>query len=265
MLVAVWCWLWAALAADCPAPVGIDALVEAMDRTEAALVDLDDLAFRDGINELAGLLMPCADGVVPRDVAARYHRLMALHLHALGDEDNARLAVRAARTLAPDQPWSPELVPDTHPLAEMWAASEPDEDTRTVPEPRYGALAFDGEVGRARPRDLPTVAQVFDPSGIPVSTRYLAPREPLPPYTAIPRQRNLLLGCTGGALALSGAAWGAGWSARANMVRTAADPAAPADAIEAARASANTMSVLSGALFGVAAGCGTGAALIGQR
>lgn len=261
----LWALLGIALALECVEPVAPSELNDAMERAEDGLRELDEGRFRDGVNEVAGLLLPCVSQAVSPEVSARYHRLMALHLHALGDEEGALLGLSAAYTLDPEHGYPDDLIPPSHPLREAWTSLAPDPGVRRVPEPRYGRLAFDGVIGRDRPRNVPTVAQVFDESGLATSTRYLGPREPLPSYAAVPRQRNLLIGCAGGAVALSGLTYGLAWGANGSLYSGAANPRTSARDLDGSRSSANALTVLSGALFGVGAGCGIGAVAIGQR
>lgn len=254
-----------AMGAECADPVKPAELEASMQLAEDALRDLDEAGFRDRVNEVAGILLPCVGQALSPESAARYHRLMALHLHGIGDDEGARLGLSSAYALQPDVTYADDLLAADHPLRAQWDALEPDLSVRRVPEPRYGRLGFDGTIGRERPRNRPTLAQVFDESGLTVSTQYLGPREPLPLYPAIPRQRNLLIGCAGGAAATAGALYGGSWAARSSVYRLAADPKTPAADLDRARATDNALSVLSGTFFGIGLGCGVGAAVIGQR
>lgn len=260
--------LWAgavALAVECTAPITEAELVSAMDGAEQSLRDLEDEQFRAGVNVVAGLLLPCMGSAVSPPVAARAHRLMALHRHAMGNEEGALEGLGAAYALAPDQGFPDDLVAAKHPLREAWAGLGAEPAMRKVPEPRYGSLAFDGTIGRERPRDLPTVAQVFDASGVAQSTFYLDPHQPLPGYVAIPRQRNLLLGCAAGSGAVALTTYGVAMGFSGGVYKRAADQSTPGPDLDRGRAAGNAVSVLSASFLTVGAGCGVGAALIGQR
>ena len=254
-----------AYAVDCSEPVGHAEFVTALDAAESAYRDMDDDGFRDGVNEIAGLLLPCVGEALPPDLAARYHRLMGLHLLAIGDESGALSAAAAAQAIDPEPPYGTDLLPDSHPLREAWDGGVVDDSMRKVPEPRFGSLSFDGQIGRTRPKNSPTVAQIFDESGLAVSTHYLGPREPLPTYTAVPRQRNSLLACAGAGAALTGLTYGLAWNARSSVFAGASDPSTPPADLDAGRATTNLMSMASGATFAVTLGCGAGALAIGQR
>ncbi len=265
MLLAVWWLLSSVQAVECGEPVREEELAGAISMAESAFKNLDDLGFRDGVNEAAGILLPCMSDAMSTELVGRYHRLMALHLFTIGDKENAQRSLEASFVAHSEYNWEDELLPPTHDLRVAWEQMAPDASTRTVPEPRSGSLAFDGNNGRKRPKNQPTIAQFFDESGMSLSTTYLGPREPLPNYVAVPRQRNLLLACAGGAAALSGTTYALGWKARGNVFSEAANPNLDADPLDSGRASTNLLAFTSGALFSVAAGCGVGAAWVGQR
>ncbi len=254
-----------AFGVECAEPITMEELNGGLAIAENAYMELDDVRFRDSVNELAGILLPCVGQAVPTDLAARYHRVMAMHLFTIGDQENADLSLMAAKDAGPEFTFDDELLPPSHALRQTWATIEISDSSRTVPEPKLGSLSFDGHNGRKRPTAHPTIAQIFDESGLAQSTHYLAPRESLPMYAAIPRKRNLLIACSGGALALSATTYGLAWKANGKVYSQASNPNAKAADLDSSRASANAMSFLSGALFGVATGCGVGAGVVGQR
>ena len=265
----MWMLSWwissAAVAVECAEPITMDELNGGLAIAESAYMELDDDRFRDSVNELAGLMLPCVADAVPPELAARYHRVMAIHLFTIGDHDRAELSLMAAKDAQPDFAFDDELLPPNHDLRKTWDTVEVSESRRTVPEPKVGSLSFDGIMGRKRSAEHPTIAQLFNDSGIAQSTHYLAPRESLPPYVAIPRTRNVLIGCSAGALALSGTTYGLAWRSRAKVYSEKEDLSVKAPALDAARASTNLLTFVSGTLFGVAAGCATGAGVVGQR
>lgn len=258
-------WLAAsAWAIECEASVPLEELNATLEEAEKAYIDFDDVVFRDKVNIAAGILLPCIGDALPADTAARYHQLTTLHLMNIGDEANAKLALWASRAAHPEGELSVELFPEGTPAREWWSGFEPGK-TRKVPEPRYGSVAFDGEHTRSRPADLPHVFQLFDEAGMARSTSYLAPREPLPAYPAIPRQRNALLGCGAGSVAGSAVLLGAAWAVRGSMISAARDLSTPAEQLDRQRGTMNGLALGSAALFGVGVGCGAGAAVIGER
>ena len=254
-----------ALALECSKPVAPSELDAAFDRTEKAWIDLDDTAFRDTMNEVGGLLLPCAAQVVTADEAARWHRLVALQLFSIGDPEGAAAAIEAAHAAKPDLAWDDALLPANHELRAHWASLTEAPRTHNVPEPRGGSIAFDGKVGRARPSDVPSIVQLVDAVGAPHTTVYLGPGEALPVYPAIPRQRNILLGCATGAGVTGALTYGMAWGAHGKLYSEAANPDTSADDLDALQTRTNRLSALSTTLLGVGIGCGIGAVVIGPR
>lgn len=259
-----------ARAVECADPVSRGELDVAIEDAETAWKNVDDAAFRDGLNNVAGVLLPCMGDAVTPESSARVHLLMALHLFGNGDEDNAVASAKASHAAAPDFVPGPDLVPPEHPLAVYWAAAAPDTraeepKARKVPEPKAGSVAFDGVQTRARVTDRASIVQIFDDTGFAKQTTYLGVGEAMPTYAAVPRRRNTLLGCAIGATALGGGAYVGAWSAHGNAYSAAARADSAPDAIEGPRSTANLLSVFSTTLLATAAGCGTGAALVGQR
>jgi hypothetical protein len=258
-------WLTIALGVECKEPIPLDELARSLDVAEQAYIDFDDTGFRDQVNILSGVHLPCVGDPVAPALVRRTHTVIGLHFLAMGDEANAELSIKAAHAADPDARVDRRLIPEGHPADAWWVDEETAEKTRKVPEPRVGSVAFDGEHTRARRAELPAVFQLFDETGRARSTQYLGPRQPLPSYAAIPRQRNILLGCSAGSVAASAALLGGSWAARGSLIRGAQDPTTAADVLDGRRASMNGMAVASAALFGVGTGCGVGAYLIGER
>lgn len=254
-----------AQAFECVEPIQPEALDTALEQAETAFAELDDIGFRDKVNEIAGILLPCVAQALPRPVVARYHRAMALHLFTIGDEAGALAAIDAAKLTDPEFTFSDDLLPPNHPLREHMQSVEPDDASRKVPEPRSGSIAFDGTVTRDRSKTLPVLVQLFDEQGLSQSTTYLAPREPLPPYRAIPRQRTTLILASATSLIVSGTMYSLAWAQRGNLVQSAQDPAFSKELLDAKRNRTNALVVGSSVFFGISVGTGVGAALIGER
>ncbi|MEZ4319649.1 MAG: hypothetical protein R3F61_19190 [Myxococcota bacterium] len=252
-------------AIECAKPVTLAELDAALESAEAEYRDLNEVGFRDRVNEEAGLMLPCLADPLPRELVGRHHRVMALHLLMIGDEPGSLLAAEAAKIADPTYTFPDDLLPPGHPVREHYQAYEPEALVRTVPEPRTGSIAFDGTNARKRPKLHPTVAQLFDEQGLAQSTTYLGPREPLPPYRAIPRKRNTLILSSASALVVSTTMYGLAWAQRGNLFNTANDPTVSAETLDAKRARTNGLTLASGAFFGIAVGTGVSAALIGER
>jgi hypothetical protein len=229
---------------------------------EAAWLDLDTARFRDRMNVLSGLVVPCLGDLVPPALSARWHRAVALRLEGVGDLAAAEAAILRARALDPALPFDDAWVGADHHLR---TATAEDRGTRRVPEPRTGTFAFDGAVGRDRPLDRPTLFQQFDGAGVARSTLYLSPDDPLPPYAAVPRIRRRLLGAAAGGLLAGGAAIGAAYASQAALFRDSEDPDATADALIAARRRTDALAGAGYGLLGVTAAFGAAAIAVGAR
>lgn len=255
----------AAHAVECANPVSPTELDEALAKAETEYVDLNEVGFRDRVNEAAGLLLPCVGDALPSPVVAHHHRVMSLHLLMVGDEPGALDAVESAKLADPEYAFPDELMPPDHPVRAHYEAYVPEADTRKVPEPRSGSIAFDGTNTRERPKGHPTIVQIFDEQGLAQSTTYVGPRQTLPPYRAIPRQRTTLAIGAGSALLLSATMYGLAWGQRGNLLNNASDLSLDASTLDAKRGRANAYTAMSGLFFGVALGAGTGAVLVGER
>lgn len=257
--------LSAAFAADCPRPIPLNEFGSTLEKAEKAFADLDDVGFRDTVNEIAGLQLPCLSDAIQPKLAARHHRVMALHLFTIGDEESAKKAVESARVSDPEYAWTDALLQADHPLRVHYESADADSKSRKAPEPRSGSLAFDGENTRKRPKFRPTIAQIFDQSGQPKSTTYLGPREPLPAYRAIPRKRTTLIISSASAVAISGILYGLAHASRGNLFNSARDQTISAKTLDAKRSRTNGLTLASGAFLGIGIGAGVGAVLIGEQ
>lgn len=241
-----------------------DGFATRLGEAEQAWLDLDGARFRDRMNVLNGLVVPCLGDLVPTDLSARWHRVMSLQLDVVGDAAGADDAIRAARAVDAALPFDLQWVgADHHLLAALATPVSP--ATRKVPEPRSGSIAFDGVSTRDRPKERPALVQVFDAAGVARTTAYLGPRDPLPPYAAVPRRRYALAGSAAGSLLASGVFLGLGYAAQADLFARADDPAAPAGELVALRRRADAFAATGYALVGLSAGLGAGAVLVGPR
>ncbi len=267
MLVRLWL-VGVAQGADCPVsatPADIDAQLVA---AEKAFTDLDPNGFVIATDHLV-LLQPCLDSLVSPALAARWHRVIALKLYGQKDEAGAGAAMRAAHALEPAYVWSDDLLPPG-PLRALYESAPTSVADHRVPEPRDGALAFDGTVGFLRPSDRASVVQLLDDAGKATATSWLLPTAPLPAYVAVPRVRNRLLIGAGVAATGALATYAGSWAARSSFNTwtpdpAEADPTSSQQHLGALRGRANGLAA--GAIvLGVAAGGGVvGAVLVGER
>lgn len=192
--------LHAALAAPpaCPEVVPVPTWVREVDQAEHAFAERDEARFDTAMTSL-GDDLPCLAGIVEPSVAARYHRLVGLRLYARGDTDGASLAFAAARAADPFGALPSDLIPAGHEARELATHASTPGAVQRVPLPVRGLLYFDGKSARERPVDRPTLVQV-DVAGALSASRYLAPGDTMPTYTArsaYPVAHGVLAGLAG--------------------------------------------------------------------
>ena len=253
-------WITVVWAVECSAKTDAAALEAGLERAERALGELDEQGMQQEVVTLSAEVLPCLGQPLVEPVAARFHRLMAIHLFSLGQEEGALQTITAAKALDPAYVWNDAMLPASHPLRVAWDAADAPK-THKVPEPREGFLVFDGISGRARPKGVPTISQRLDASGSPTWTTYLGPREPLPAYREIPRRRNALLGCAIGGGAVGLGTWVASNVSKGDLKRSARDQSVSADVLDGKRSRSNVLQATSWVGFGIGIGCGVGAVI----
>lgn len=172
---------WARDCADRWSAVQLEAvLVDA----EVAYERLDLAGFRDAADD-ARRMLPCLSEAVMPPMAARYHRVRGMAAFVDRDRREAREAFAAARALEPAWRFPSTMVPEGNPLLEDYGALPLDGGRyEKVAPPAEGRISFDGLPTRMRPRDWPTVVQIFDASGGVRTTRWVRPGDAVPRYEA---------------------------------------------------------------------------------
>ena len=202
-----------AVAAATPEPcmgptISVEIFREAARDGERAFAALDRKGL-DHAREQALALVPCIGEKVPLDVAADFHRLMALAAFVEGDEQQVLAEFHAARRLVPGYQVPPEVAPAGHPLQQLYEWSEDADEGApdpTIP-PLGGYVVVDGVRSAPRPSGISNIIQVFDADDALLETRYLpagaeTPRwGPLPEEVEARRRRHRLFGGTTMALA----------------------------------------------------------------
>ena len=259
MLLAAFTVAWAL---DCPQQLTREDLVAKVDEAEGAWANLETEQFRDRMNELNGLLVPCIGDRIPPDAAARVHRLMSLQQLELGDEAAAAAAWLAAPRIDPSIVLPDSWLPSTHPLRSVEPLKP---KIHRVAEPRDGALAFDGTPGLGRPIGVPTLFQRFDAAGVAQLTRYVGADEPLPEYRGVPKIRRRLVGGAVGLGVAGLATWTGSWVGYRSLLAAARDPAVSAADLDRRRANVNMTYAVGAGFLGGAIGVGVGAVAVGPR
>lgn len=178
-------WLLPATAwGSCDNPTDQQALETSLSSAEQAFSELDLGSFTQA-TDAARAQWSCVRGDLPAPLIARAHRFEGLRRFADGDAEGAALAFAAARAIEPAYDFPTELVPPGNPVRTLYEGLDVEAPlTEWVPPPVEGHLRFDGQMGDARPSELPTVFQRFDGQGSNVDTAYVWPGDALPAYEA---------------------------------------------------------------------------------
>ncbi|MCB9683681.1 MAG: hypothetical protein H6735_01410 [Alphaproteobacteria bacterium] len=216
-------WVWSGVAvAGCLGRTASSTLADRLQDAEKAYADLDSEGFQRAMDD-ATLLLPCLGDLPSANDAARYHRLDAMMLYGAGNEDAAIESLVAARMLDPAFAFTDALLPADHELRRTYESLGDDPgDDRRPPQPRRGALAFDGVLSPRQPLDRATIVQWVDDGEV-LGTRLLRPGDDLPAFDARPRDRNRLLVASGALLATSAAFYGLAWSTHGPFWDTSQD------------------------------------------
>lgn len=259
-----------AMGQDCPTTSAPSEVETRLSNAETALKTLDIEAFSLAMEETT-IMLPCLDGMPAVALAAKLHRLRGIELYTAGKMDLARQALRAAKVLEPDFTFSAGTFPKGHALVDFYAAISVNNSAETrqapahigAPVPRDAKVAFDGRFTLERPSDRATVFQHLSPSEVVLTTRYLLPKDPLPTYASIPRQRNRLIIASIASGVIAGGSYALGWQSRQQFL--ADDPTRTSAELESLKRRANTSFVISGLGTTLTVVGASGAVLIGPR
>lgn len=266
----------------------LGALESQLDRGETSFVNLDEQGFDEALHE-ANLVTRCLSQAITPRLATRLHWMNGLQLYLQQDPQRAAFALAAARSGAAHYTLSADVLPKGHELWSLYNDQTTTPQRQPQPEPKEGALLFDGVVSIERPLDRATVVQLELPDGSIKVTRYVLPGEGLPDYGARVASPELAASVAGGQGAGGGGAapgrararalnpWLAGGAGLAvvgaatsfllaRSARTsfeADDPSYTLDDLEGFQRSANTGGAAGVALGVSAVGLGVSAAFVG--
>lgn len=180
-------------------------------------MDIDGLvAARD---EAAGHLECVGDTVTP-DVAAAFHRLMAIVAFTEQDRERVLAEFHAARRLNPGYQIPEDVAPPGHPLIQLYDESMSAGVGELLPvnPPVNGWVTVDGIRGAPVPSGISTIVQAFESDQTLVATVWHRPGEELPSWGPDPALvdtaglgKVLSLGGAGASLIASGAMVFGGW------------------------------------------------------
>ncbi len=256
----------ASSALACDEPALPNELREDLERAHAAYADTDVDGFVLDMGS-ASAHLECIDRRIPVDLAANYHRMLAVQLFLAGDrESGSDAALHAAAALQPTFGFK-GLFPEGHQfLVRFDELKLAPARTERIARPKAGFFAFDGNIGRDRPIDRASVVQRIDADGQVQLTTYLQPGTPLPDYDVRPVVRHGLL-AGGVATALASLTTGAiamGAERRFKSDDPATRSGLTRSDLNTLQARANTMSTATALLAGTSAGL-FGAALVVKR
>ena len=141
--------------------------------------------------EVSGKLLQsveCLEEPMRPETAARVHRIVALRARvAEGNIDAARMAFAASRKLDDRYTFPKDMIGPRDPEnIDYTAIPTSMRVTEEVRRPIEGNIRFDGQPGRERPVNWPTIYQRFEAGGSLAESKYLWPGDKLPGYQAVP-------------------------------------------------------------------------------
>jgi hypothetical protein len=142
-------------------------------------------------------LLPCLGEKITPQVAAAFHRMMALQAFAMRKKDRAVSEFHAARKLSPGYEIPLDVAHKNHPLRKLYekALMAQDGKLEVVYPPKGGYITVGGVKNAPRPNLTPVIIQVFLANEVLKETRYLQPGETLPVWGVDPNSigKNIIL------------------------------------------------------------------------
>lgn len=260
-----------AVAGDCPVGDPIDRTVDDLEASfelaEETFVGNPD-RFGRVVSGPVKITAGCLAEPITVELAARYHRLYAIHQDPSGkfglDSGVVAASFRAARALEPAYTFPDDLLPPSHGLRAAWDALPPETPaTERVRAPRHGQLWFDGTPGLERPTSAATFLQWTDATQAVVLSAYVPAGAPLPDYPRVPvLRRGLTAGAIGTGVVATGLYTGA-LIAEARL--KGPDPPRDLDRLRALERTNHGLFLGSVSSAAVAVGLGVSALLVGER
>lgn len=232
---------------DCTEPSTLSGFLSQARQGEASFANMDMVGLTRA-RQLALDHIPCLGEPVTTEVAAAFHRMMAMAAFTQGDEPGTLAEFHAARRLQPGYTIPEDVAPEGHPLVDLYERSvDSDEGSLdpTIP-PLGGWVTVDGVRGAPRPTGISTILQSFEADQAIDRTLYLLPGDPTPSFGPMPidelrrkRRRYALGGSTAAALVASGVLYGMSWSSYGKFMDT--DDPLPDSQLPTQRNTTNTL------------------------
>lgn len=165
-----------------------------LDEAEGHYQTRDKQGFLDAMARNDATLTCMRDPATPA-LSASLHRMVGLRAFLEREDEEAALAFAAARSLEPAYTFPTTVVPEQHPVQDLYERHDPDAGSAMVLAPTSdGHLRFDGHRAEVRSTSFPQLFQHLDSTGAVTTTVYLWPSASTPDYpvgkspeTALPK------------------------------------------------------------------------------
>ncbi len=213
---------------DCSESTTLTGFLSEARQGEASFADMDMVGLTRARQQALDRI-PCLGEPVTTEVAAAFHRMMAMAAFTQGDEGGTLAEFHAARRLQPGYTIPEDVAPVGHPLVDLYVRSVDSAEGSldpTIP-PLGGWVTVDGVRGAPRPTGISTILQSFEADEAIDRTLYLLPGDPTPSFGPMPidelrrkRRRYALGGSTAAAVLASGVLYGMSWSSHGKFMDT---------------------------------------------
>jgi hypothetical protein len=251
--------LFAVARAACPGGPDTASFARNLVEAEGAYSAGDIASFESSFLS-AHATLPCMGGVVPRPVAATWHRVAALRALTRDDQAGAVGEFRAVLAIDPQWEISAEIAPPGNPNREAFDAARLAGPGGSLPARARArtSLMVDGEAATSIPADRPYLLQSVDPDGVVRGTWLQFAGTRLPAEAEQPRSRSALALSAGAAAVGAAGLYGLAWSLRGDFD----DPATDYAALDGLETGTNASVVGAVGLGAVALGLGAAAVVV---
>lgn len=173
-----------AQAAECERVSEVSELTQAHDEALTAFKKLN----REGLlmqASAARAALSCVGGVLTKQDAASYHRLMGLEAFFQGNGRRASQEFHAALMLEAGYEFPEDVMDANHPVRMLYETAQhlPDGNPEKIYPPVGGYVIVGGIRNAARHKQTPVIIQVFESDGTLKETHYVQPGETTPNWS----------------------------------------------------------------------------------